>query len=75
MSASPTRRGPVNDAIDFEKIFGGSTGFIVVDPADRIDLNEVIRCLPPMCPQVESFTLVREEASAAEATEASCTCH
>lgn len=62
-----------NDAIDYVKVFGD--GFNVIEPTDRIDLNDVIPCLPPMCPQVESFTLVREEAPAAEATEASCTCY
>lgn len=63
----------MNTEIDYEKIF--REGFIVIDPTERIDLNDVIPCLPPMCPQVQSFTLVREEAPATEAAEAPRTCH
>lgn len=73
MSASPTRRGIVNAEIDFDKIFGD--GFFAIDPTDRIDLDDAVPCLPPVCPPVHNFTVVREEASAAEATEASCTCY
>lgn len=59
--------------IDFEKIYGDRHW--VVDTSYRIDLNDVIPCLPPVCHPVYEFCLIREEAPAAEATEASCTCH
>lgn len=63
----------MNGEIDYDKIFG--EGFIVVDPTDRVDLNDVIPCLPQACPPFVDLFLKVEEAPAAEAAEAPCTCH
>lgn len=63
----------MTDGIDYVKIFGD--GFIPVDRTARIDLNEVIPCLPPVCPPIYDFTVIHEEAPVTEAAEASCTCH
>lgn len=59
--------------IDYEKIFGD--GFLIIDPTDRVDLNDVIPCLPPVCPPVYHFTLMNEVAPVTEATGATCSCH
>lgn len=54
-----------NDALDFEKIFGNGSGFVLVDETVPVDPATVKPCRP--IPYGDT------EAPAAEATEAPCT--